>query len=1462
MDAPDRTRGAESGALHRPVQRQAAGTGAEEGRLAGRKKQSPTPSVGASGATATSLPTFEVGRGEEIGYLFRRDNSPLSPLPPPCFASFAALAALRAAVESHAKARAGREGQDEETKDETPVRRKRRSCVERGEAQPRDGHVSTCAASVCSPQSLHRARKSGRSTVPRGSSRSRRRARQQVESDACRVFESTPLDGGTRSNLDTRPKTSSKRADSPFCDAGEGRFCVSVKDSASPSSPPVAEDCGFSCGTTLRADLSPLRLSLRAKARSASRASLHFADLAPGQPSREGTVEGSAGAVLPPDVQASGCGVRSVLLCSWSGLCRRSENLNSERAGKRSEGVNCRSSSFPRCGRSQSQRGSGARPRFWEFGGDCTGGRAKEAVDELRRRCGASCLTVRMPVASSPAQLSLSSRSSLVPAPELPSSLSSDEASAVQAAGIETGQVPGRPWLAPAAACLAELSPSGPSSPLPPWPSSRLQAHEEKSTSPLAHRCASEPLSAATAASTACLPSSASAASVVARDLEGEGEGELRLSTRGGGEPVERLPEAGGLEEDSLGTAGVIINEELRRLLCAASQEARSECDVLQERLRKLSAENARRAAALRPHDFKEDSSLCRPTDASPEGGGVSPGLLLCAPRRRRQAGTFSSRDEALSTPTLESLERENLRIFSSPSGSRPQLVGRRCSAACAPPSPEFSVPSVSSRQSCGQVLCVPPSAPDSIGDDEGGRASFLRRESWGRAWQEESCLGSCCPSCGDASSHPCATYPHDGAQARRRGNTSFVPLRSVAAHSGDAPFSLSHASRFMPHASEAKCREGGLSCHSLDPSLSSPAQQQQQHALGLGSSRQAAASVRSSGPEGRSASLAAAENREQQWDYSGFRRRLPLASSSVEGSDFGTITLRRSQSDELAARASSGSRGCGREAEACVRAYQSTRRMSPLCERLHTEPHDERVSRGGSEACGGETEASARRLERGSGGGGALRKVSGKNPPEGQPEGECAAQMSNPPSSQGAQNGFRASSASSTSPGTSRGFFGRVFSFLRRKTTRQEVCEGVCDASNTAAISAAEIGTCAEGGRDMRGAVARAAGPNRLATYGGDAGFPKADTDASASFPARGPRENSTRCGSDDEGGSFEQTRGVVKARERGSTAALRPAGQTKWLTALSGEEVRRGTWDSTSTRTSSQTRASRGGRGAVHVSSPDGFSHLSCLTPESFPVETAAPLEASPWAPTAAFKEERARPQLAGDADGGASAGHCLDRVLWTPNLEESDYCCGSASETGTQSFGRTSGRGGGDGEGLCSSFSVVKNVAKDCPRCRRQVLLEVLRVLGGAGKDQRVGCAPRQRRRVVRAAPVQPLGFCTCWVPKRDPRDEGGPTFAGDKSASLREERGVVHAAETVVDSSGSYGSAFVKGAAGMRPLSSGSHMEAAPDRPAGSCFEGARARGQEALRKAGERTADSPEEATEAGLWVKAMMLMDM
>lgn len=289
----------------------------------------------------------------------------------------------------------------------------------------------------------------------------------------------------------------------------------------------------------------------------------------------------------------------------------------------------------------------------------------------------------------------------------------------------------------------------------------------------------------------------------------------------------------------------------------------------------------------------------------------------------------------------------------------------------------------------------------------------------------------------------------------------------------------------------------------------------------------------------------------------------------------------------------------------------------------------------------------------------------------------------------------------------------------------------------------------------------------------------------------------------------------------------------------------MRRGTGDSTSTRTSSRTRVS-GNRGARQVSSPS-CAHLSCPTPLGHSVETS-PCERCTGAGPLHSEGVFPRSGVAQTDSWAVQAPSTTRASEWGLLRDENLSRTGGLSD---QPFGERSHE----------TVSVVRRIAKDCPRCRRQVLLEVLRLDPG-----RSGKAGQQKKRLVRAALTQPVGFCVCWVPKNA---RGGATrlsaTRGEPSAKSRERRSTRGASESVAVSpqqslsEGDSDSAEARRVPRQQATRTVPRTAGRSERPVGPAGID-RERGQGKSR-CGERT-DHEGKATDAGLWVQAMMLMDM
>ncbi|PHJ23247.1 serine-rich adhesin platelets domain-containing [Cystoisospora suis] len=231
-----------------------------------------------------------------------------------------------------------------------------------------------------------------------------------------------------------------------------------------------------------------------------------------------------------------------------------------------------------------------------------------------------------------------------------------------------------------------------------------------------------------------------------------------------------------------------------------------------------------------------------------------------------------------------------------------------------------------------------------------------------------------------------------------------------------------------------------------------------------------------------------------------------------------------------------------------------------------------------------------------------------------------------------------------------------------------------------------------------------------------------------------------------------------------RPNQSRIRPGGHsTSGLSALClDSSAHRDTLGSTSTRTSSRTRGSWGSAPLVAQQSSmtnETWCCHCCGAPGSTEVQSAGQEEL--FGLTAA--EDRSRRWGVsgtgdpGDGEAPGSFRHVSGCARGGSKAQRQalscfchlNFCWAAKRESAGNDFSSCQSHA----RAVCS-LSIVKSVAKDCPRCKRQVLLEVLRLPSSS--------TPSGRRRLVRAAPQQPVGFCTCWV------DAGGDQ--GRESTSL--------------------------------------------------------------------------------------------
>ncbi|KEP66037.1 UNVERIFIED_CONTAM: hypothetical protein HHA_313360 [Hammondia hammondi] len=961
-------------------------------------------------------------------------------------------------------------------------------------------------------------------------------------------------------------------------------------------------------------------------------------------------------------------------------------------------------------------------------------------------------------------------------------------------------------------------------------------------------------------------------------------------------------------ERAALSATGALMKEELRRLLSAASQEARTECELLQEKLKQIEAENARREAAMRQQEA-ESQSVCVISGHSASGaswrsssgsyglahwrqrgssrGGVSPlsSSASLSPGAAEAAPENADRSAA-SIPTLESLAGHELQVasLSSLRDCRISCCVSRESRPTTPPALDqrgVHTPGFASRVQELSAARLRPEESESVGGADPQDFAFFGSQhaaplsvALGRDGRSPSDVTPQLQPHGHCTSSPVSSRDAEPGNA----GCLLLSLGSAGWSSGSPPEFLLASSRTLSSRFQVlsakplpQTCEGTRCLTAFSPLHSSVSPREDVSNGYLG--QQAADTAVSSDP----LSLPhVSEEAEKSREFL-FQRFLPFFSR--KSVDCGWKNpLRPPQRAEGSPHAFATDSG---DAELLCRRRWRQRQTSPAGQLLSAVRAE-----GGEWGSGRGQETCA--AEKGVGTSGAkqdsqavLRQAgfcSGDRQPSEQDGGDAAEERN----SAGARSAgwLRLSLFSRESRP---GLLGTLFSLFSKEETKRQgdsIAGAAPDndkrAQGSEAVVFASVGTRgkAREANEEEKARSESTFPVTVAsrdfasrvstgdTSGANGGDTKRDPRSSARADAK-PLASSCDASALDVRDRRSEEDCQRQQRPRVLEGARIPVFHTKadWLAGLSWQQdVRRGTGDSTSTRTSSQTRVG-GSRGAEQGSSPGSRSHLSCPTPLAYSVEASSP-------------SERLRVHRHPGCFEGSEVGETSHRETdsseqrsgATRTSNGGSVCGDNASRTGFM----TSDEAGRERTRVqFPVVSIVKNIAKDCPRCKRQVLLEVLRLNSQTSPSE----SQTQKKRLVRAAPIQPVGFCVCWVLKNSRGGETRNEARSRESKRISKRKGSAHA-ETERETSPCLAQPSASVGSNSRSASEEALVSGKEASRGGACVPGGRSEGaedpgidRERENKSGagadrRGTGDQEGNATDASLWVQAMMLMDM
>nr|PIM00568.1 hypothetical protein TGCOUG_313360 [Toxoplasma gondii COUG] len=1466
--------------------------------------------AGVSGVhSASRAESSETGRDytRRKGLSLHRDRSPSSPLPPPCFASVATRVALEAAANSDAKFRASREGEkSRETKKRG--RRKRPHSTGQGMTEvalPRFGETSDSSFPLSQSAFVESKCDEERLVAEVASSPKLSSSGAGLRSPASGVH--TPVSKSPPC-FAAEKRTSSERGPRACISTG-GSCSLSVESrvvAAFVSSASVAceDQCRFDADPT--ASVSVVRLpTVSVRECLPSRASPRSSPSLPcGECSRE--AEGDSGESPQEETgdefHASNSGAVCHLSSSWGGPWQQRQSTEAGATGDtRKERMRRSVSSTSR--RRTASGSVEASPPLSEATGRRVGegDHREDACSPSRGRPTSSSIERISGVSPSHASLNCS----YLPSPSASLSLLSGRPPALlcEATSAERTRR-GEPVFL--SSSLPVSSSGSSTSGLPsnlPSSSPRTQvgdacssasASPSSSVSPSGHPHSS--LSRSPAQSQDCSPGLAESVSSI-EDINSSSPG-MNLLT--GPRSVHLFGE----ERAALSATGATMKEELRRLLSAASQEARTECELLQEKLKQIEAENARREAAMR-HQEAESQLVCVVAGQSTLGASwrSSSGSYGLAPWRQRElsrgglsplsslaslspgAAPENADSSAASIPTLESLAGHELRVasLSSLRDCRISCCVSREARPTTPPaldqrgvhSPDFAsrvqglsaarVRSEESESVCGMdpedlaFFGSQHAAPLSVALGRGGRS----------------------PSDVAAQLQPpghCAPSPASSRDAEQ-GNPGCLPLSlgSERWSSGSPPeFLLASSptlsSRFQVLSAKPlpQTCEGTRCLTASSPLHSSVSPREDVSNAYLG--QQAAESAVSSDPLSL---LHVSEEAEKSREFL-FQRFLPFFSRKSVDCGWKN-SLRPPQRAEGSPHAFATDSG---DAELLCRLQWRQRQTSPAGKLLSAVRAE-----GGEGGTGGEETYAA---ENGVGTSGAKRDsqavlrqagfCSGGRQPSEQDGGDAAEERN----SAGARSAGRLR-LSFFSRESRPGLLGTLFSLFSKKETKRQgdsLAGTAPDNCNRAqcseAVVSASVGTRGKARETNEEEKARIEStfPVTVASRDFASSFCTGETsDANGRDMKRDPRSSAhadakpRACSCDASAVDVRDRRSEEDCQGQQRCRVLEgeriPVFHTKadWLAGLSWQQdVRRGTGDSTSTRTSSQTRVG-GSRGGEQGSSPGNCSHLSCPTPLACSVEASSPsgrLRAHRH--PGCFEDSEVAEKLHRETDNSEQRSGATR----TSNGGSVRGCNASRTDSMTSDEA-----GRGRTRAQFPAVSIVKNIAKDCPRCKRQVLLEVLRLNSQSSPNE----SQTQKKRLVRAAPIQPVGFCVCWVLKSSRGGETRNAARSLESKRISKMKGSSHA-ETERETSPCLAQPSASVGSNSRSASEEALVSGKEASRGGACVLGGRSEGAEDPgidRELGNKssaradrggTGGQEGNATDASLWVQAMMLMDM